>query len=126
MLSALQTEYASGAVDLKNGIDMVLKDFDGKVSRQQIILYLGDGESAVDPLSETFTIAWTSDNMPQTITNAATGKYREFAYNTNGQLTDKWDELRDHTTIAYQNLPVDTNDIATNWEVGRAIGDAHP
>jgi RHS repeat-associated protein len=82
----------------------------------------GRPTSTIDPLSETFNIAWTSDNMPQTITNAATGKYLEFAYNANGQLTDKWDELRDHTTIAYQNLPIDANDAAANWEVGRAIG----
>jgi RHS repeat-associated protein len=82
----------------------------------------GRPTSIVDPLNETFNVAWAGDNMPQTITNAATGKYLEFAYNANGQLTDKWDELRDHTTIAYQNLTVDSNDINSNWETGRTIG----
>jgi tetratricopeptide (TPR) repeat protein len=52
MINALQSEYASGAVDLKGAIDKVLKDFDGKTARQQIILYLGDAESAIDPLNE--------------------------------------------------------------------------
>jgi hypothetical protein len=42
MLRALETEYPSGAVDLKFGIDNALKDFDGKISRQQVIVYLGD------------------------------------------------------------------------------------
>ena len=51
-LKALYEEYASGAVDLKNGIDKVLGDFDGKVLRQQIIVYVGDAESAAAPLAE--------------------------------------------------------------------------
>ncbi len=52
MIDAVQTEYASGAVDLKGGIDKALRDFDGKVLRQQIMLFLGDAESAIDPLNE--------------------------------------------------------------------------
>jgi len=39
-------EFPAGAVDLKAGLDSAIKQFDGKVTRQQIILYLGDGESA--------------------------------------------------------------------------------
>ncbi|HEX3147762.1 MAG TPA: VWA domain-containing protein [Gemmataceae bacterium] len=49
----MEAEYASGAVDLKNAIDRAAKEFDGKVTRQQVILYLGDGESALNPLDET-------------------------------------------------------------------------
>jgi tetratricopeptide (TPR) repeat protein len=46
-------EYAAGAVDLKAGIDNALKSFENKAGRQQVILYLGDGESAAGtPLSE--------------------------------------------------------------------------
>lgn len=82
----------------------------------------GRPTSATDPLNETFNLAWTDDNMPQTITNAATSKYTEFAYNVNGQLTDTWDELRDHTTISYQNLAIDSGDVTGNWEIGRTIG----
>jgi len=48
----LDNEHASGAVDLKDAIDRVVKEFDGKASRQQVILYLGDGESALNPLDE--------------------------------------------------------------------------
>jgi len=45
MLRALEAEYPSGAVDLKFGLDNVLKDFDGKVARQQVIVYLGDARA---------------------------------------------------------------------------------
>jgi hypothetical protein len=41
-----------GAVDLASGMEKVLKDFDGKVQRQQVIVYIGDAESAAAPLSE--------------------------------------------------------------------------
>jgi tetratricopeptide (TPR) repeat protein len=52
MARALDNEYASGAVDLKNGVEKALADFDGKVQRQQVILYVGDAESALNTLSE--------------------------------------------------------------------------
>ena len=48
----LDNEYASGAVDLKDALDRVVKEFDGKTTRQQVIVYLGDGESALNPLDE--------------------------------------------------------------------------
>ena len=48
----LEEEYASGAVDLKAGIERALKDFDGKISRQQAIVYIGDAESAFAQLTE--------------------------------------------------------------------------
>ncbi|MCE9533370.1 MAG: VWA domain-containing protein, partial [Planctomycetes bacterium] len=52
MAKALDTEYASGAVDLANGIDKALLDFDGKISRQQAIVFIGDAESAYAQLNE--------------------------------------------------------------------------
>lgn len=51
-LDTLNAEYASGAVDLKNALEQALKSFSGKQSRQQVMLYLGDGESAYSPLTE--------------------------------------------------------------------------
>jgi len=38
-------EYAAGVTDLKDGLRKVLRDFDGGATRQQVILFLGDGES---------------------------------------------------------------------------------
>ena len=45
VLHLANTEYAAGSVDLKAGLEAVSKSFAGKASRQQIILFLGDGES---------------------------------------------------------------------------------
>ncbi|MEO2088213.1 MAG: VWA domain-containing protein, partial [Gemmataceae bacterium] len=42
-------EYGAGAVDLKAGLDKALAAFERKAGRQQVILYLGDGESAASP-----------------------------------------------------------------------------
>ncbi len=51
-------EYASGAVDMKAGIEAVLGAFDQKAGRQQVILYIGDGESAAGaPLTESVRVA---------------------------------------------------------------------
>jgi len=42
-----EEEFAAGAVDLKAGLDQAVKQFSGAAGRQQIVLYLGDGESAL-------------------------------------------------------------------------------
>lgn len=51
-LVPLDAEYASGAIDFKGSVERVVKEFDGKATRQQVILYLGDGESALNPMDE--------------------------------------------------------------------------
>jgi tetratricopeptide (TPR) repeat protein len=63
----LEKEYASGAVDLKDAVTRVAKEFDGKASRQQIILYLGDGESALNPLDEAARYKLAADLRAQNI-----------------------------------------------------------
>lgn len=63
----LEKEYASGAVDLKDALTRVAKDFDGKVTRQQVILYLGDGESALNPLDESGRAKLAADLRSQNI-----------------------------------------------------------
>jgi hypothetical protein len=45
-------EYAAGATDLKAGLTKVLRDFPGSATRQQVVLYLGDGESHLNPLAD--------------------------------------------------------------------------
>ncbi len=52
VLKALANEYPSGAVDLRNGIEKALADFDGKIDRKQAIVFLGDAESAFATLNE--------------------------------------------------------------------------
>ena len=51
-IKSLKDEYASGEVDLKTGIEQGIKEFEGRITRQQILLYVGDGESAFAKLSE--------------------------------------------------------------------------
>ncbi len=66
-LVALDAEYGSGAVDLKGTLERVAKGFDGKATRQQVILYLGDGESALNPLDEKTRFAVADDLRTQNI-----------------------------------------------------------
>ena len=66
-LIPLEAEYASGAVDLKDTIDRVAKEFDGRTTRQQVILYLGDGESALNPLDEAARYRLAADLRSQNI-----------------------------------------------------------
>ncbi len=49
-----ETEYAAGATDLKAGIERASRNFEANPGRQQIILFLGDGESAAstEPITE--------------------------------------------------------------------------
>lgn len=66
-LIPLEKEYASGAVDLKDVLTRVTKEFDGKATRQQVILYLGDGESALNPLDEAARYKLAADLRAQRI-----------------------------------------------------------
>lgn len=51
-LSSLKIEYASGAVDLRNALEQAMSHFENKISRQQVMVYIGDAESAFEPLDE--------------------------------------------------------------------------
>jgi tetratricopeptide (TPR) repeat protein len=63
----LENEYASGALDLKDMVERVAKEFDGRASRQQVILYLGDGESALNPLDEATRYKLAADLRAQNV-----------------------------------------------------------
>jgi RHS repeat-associated protein len=80
----------------------------------------GRTTAVTNPLNTTTTIEWTDDNAVHKITEP-TGRYLEYAYNQNGYLTDSWDQLRNRTSIGYENLPVDGNDTSGKWEPGRTI-----
>src|SRR5829696_4666914 len=62
---ALDNEYASGAVDLRDAVERAAKEFDGRTTRQQVILYLGDGESALNPLDEAGRLKLAADLRAQ-------------------------------------------------------------
>src|SRR5581483_1529437 len=44
-----ESEYGSGAGDLKAGLERAVQAFEGRGGRNQVLLYLGDGESAASP-----------------------------------------------------------------------------
>lgn len=52
-----EVEYGSGATDLKGAIRKALATLAPNRGRQQVVLYLGDGESTFEPLSETDRVA---------------------------------------------------------------------
>ena len=54
-------------MDLKDTIERVAKEFDGRTTRQQVILYLGDGESSLNPLDEAARYKLAADLRAQNI-----------------------------------------------------------
>jgi tetratricopeptide (TPR) repeat protein len=54
-------EYAAGATDLKDGLKKVVRGFGSQSSHQQVILFLGDGESNLNPLNDADRAAIAGD-----------------------------------------------------------------
>lgn len=52
-----EIEYGSGATDLKGGLNKALATLSPSRARHQMVLFLGDGESAIDPVTEEDRIA---------------------------------------------------------------------
>jgi len=52
-----EVEYGSGATDLKGGLRKALATLAPNRGRHQIVLFLGDGESAFDPVTEADRVA---------------------------------------------------------------------
>ncbi|MDQ3983259.1 MAG: Ig-like domain-containing protein [Actinomycetota bacterium] len=87
----------------------------------------GKVTAITDPMNRLTQVAWTTDRHVRRVTEP-TGRFVEFAYNDNGYLTDRWDQLRNHTHLEYQNLQVpdsaglgDSRDSSTYWKAGRTI-----
>jgi hypothetical protein len=55
--SLTEVEYGSGAADLKGGLKKALATMPANAARHQVVLYLGDGESAYAPVSESDRLA---------------------------------------------------------------------
>jgi RHS repeat-associated protein len=108
----------SFAYDLTNRLTTVT----APISRVTKFAYDTQGKvtGITNPKNETTTVAWTTDRHVSKVTEP-TGKYTEFAYNSNGYVTDMWDQLRNRTTLEYENIAVDANDVSTKWKSGRTI-----
>ncbi len=87
-----------------------------KAPLSRVTRYVFDDKKRVtditrDPasLNETTRLRWSTDNMVTRVTEPS-GQFTEFSYNSNGYLTDSWDQLRNHTLLAYDNLKADAAD----------------
>ena len=56
-LALTEVEYGSGATDLKNGLAKAIATIQPNRGRQQVVLFLGDGESAFNPVTEDDRVA---------------------------------------------------------------------
>jgi len=56
-IALTDVEYGSGATDLKGGLAKALASMAPNRGRHQIVLFLGDGDSAFDPVSEADRVA---------------------------------------------------------------------
>lgn len=56
-IALTEVEYGSGATDLKNGLAKAVATIQPNRSRQQVVLLLGDGESAFNPVTEDDRVA---------------------------------------------------------------------
>ncbi len=70
--------------------------------------------------NETSELEWSADRHLTKVTEA-TSEFTQFAYNANGYLTDTWNQLGERTTLDYENLAVDGNDVTGKWKAGRTI-----
>src|SRR5262249_46728040 len=52
-----EVEYGSGATDLKNALNKSLATLSPNRGRHQVVLFLGDGESAFNPVTEDDRVA---------------------------------------------------------------------
>jgi RHS repeat-associated protein len=108
----------SFAYDITNRITTVT----APLSRVSAYAYDTDGKvtTITNPLNQATQVAWSADRKVTRVTEP-TGQYSEFAYNSNGYLTDRWDQLRNRTTLTYQNIAVDSNDVSGKWAAGHTI-----
>ena len=60
-IALTEVEYGSGATDLKVGLQKALATLSPNPGRHQMVLFLGDGESTFDPLTEDDRIAIGTD-----------------------------------------------------------------
>jgi RHS repeat-associated protein len=91
-------------------------DTDGKVTKIS------------DPNGAATNITWTTDRQvdhvyePTKASGIPAGlKSTAYAYNDNGYLTSTTNQAGDKTTLTYEDVAADTNDVSSKWAAGRAI-----
>jgi RHS repeat-associated protein len=100
---------------------------DRPLSRSETFKFDASGRvlQITDPLSEVTTVDWfdapsPAENLVKKVTQPH-GKFEQWDYNDNGYTTSIKDELTNETTLTYENVAADTNDVSAKWETGRTI-----
>ena len=88
----------------------------GGASRATSYVYDSDGKATAitNALQQITQIEWTADFTVSKVTEPNTS-FTRYAYNNNGYLTDKYDQMSNHTALTYQNVAVDSADVAAHW-----------
>lgn len=95
--------------------------------------YDSDGKvtAITNPKNQQTGVVWNGERQVVRV-NEPGGGYTKYAYNANGYPTSEQaatelngagesDDVLSTTTLAYQNIAVDANDVAANWAPGRSI-----
>jgi RHS repeat-associated protein len=80
----------------------------------------GQATAITNPLGQKTTIAWSPDLEVSSIVEPS-GATTSYAYNDNGYLTSSTDAVNNKTQLTYENLAVDSSDVAAKWSPGRTI-----
>ena len=94
----------------------------GQTARTTRYTYDTDGKPTVitNALGQPTQLQWSADFAVTSLTEPNTN-FLQFTYNDNGYLTDRFDQLGNHTVLTYQNVAADANDASAHWRPGRTI-----
>jgi RHS repeat-associated protein len=112
----------SFAYDIDNRLTTVQSPDGDATEREHRYGYDTDGKltSLRNPHLETTNFEWSADRHLTKVIEP-TGAFNQFAYNDNGYLTERRDQLGNRTILEYENIMADGNDISANWKQGRTI-----
>jgi RHS repeat-associated protein len=103
------TVWCQTTVDKPLGRQAKFKwDEDGKVHE---ISHLVDADPDV---FETTELSWNEDDFWVSKVTEPSDEYQEFVFNSNGYLTDHWDQLRNHTVLSYDSFAVNGADAGSH------------
>jgi tetratricopeptide (TPR) repeat protein len=134
-----EVEYGSGATDLKTGLAKALATIQPNRGRQQVLLFLGDGESAFNPVTEDDRVALGSqmDNSDVFFFAVPLGlrvhpnNLHGFASLTGGAVVrlqeDLQDEGRRDAFVARLKAALDAPVLkADKFQFGREVAEVYP
>lgn len=99
------------------------------LSRTTKYAYDGDGQvtKITNAKDEKTNLVWEARHLTKvyepTLDSGipADLKLTQYAYNDNGYLTARVDQLGNRTELAYENVAVDANDVSGKWKAGRTV-----